>query len=191
MAPAGDAASKRPKRLAPARARASGASDPVGPEEKDRIRVLMARGISCVQIARQLGRSTETISRHAKAMGLSFDREQTREATTVRVDDMKARRARLTERLLDEAEADLNGRKELQPDHAFLQKGEAMDGQFMPRPQDKMYLARSAATLLAEHRNLASFDSEDGAAGAKSMLAALAAGLATAAELLSAPEADE
>lgn len=152
--------------------------------EKDRIRVLHARGKSCNEIARELGRSTFTISKHAAAMDLSWDREQTRQATEARVNDMKAQRARIMQRLLDEAEAEIDARGKAQPDHAFTPGGEAVEGEFMPRPQDRMYLTRSATTLLAEHRHMALLDTEDSAAGARSMLAALAAGLAVAADRL-------
>lgn len=148
------------------------------------MRVLHARGKSCKEIARELGRSSYTISKHCAAMSLSFDREQTREATAARVDDMRAQRARLMQRLLDEAESELDAKFAPQPDHVFTVQGEAVEGDFMPRPQDRMYLTRSATSLLAEHRHMAALDAEDESAGAKSMLSALAAGLAAAADRL-------
>lgn len=179
MAPgARDATGKSEGRSSPASSRAR---DPVTGTERDRMRVMHSRGMSCREIARELGRAPVTVSRQIAAMGLSFDREQTREATSARVDDMKAQRSRIMQRLLDEAEAELNARDQDQPDHAFTPAGEAVRGSFLPRPQDRMYLARSATSLLAEHRHMAQLDAEDEAAGAKSMLAALAAGLAAAA----------
>jgi hypothetical protein len=51
----------------------------------------------------------------------------------------------------------------------------------MPTPIDKSQLMRAATTAMAEHRRLAEFDSEDGSAASRSMLGALAAGLAAAA----------
>lgn len=143
-----------------------------------------ARGMSCGQIAAELGRSRATVSKHVTAMGLSFDREQTREATAARVEDMRAQRARIMQRLLDEAEKELDAKFALQPDHAFTVQGETVAGEFMPRPQDRMYLTRSATSLLAEHRHMAGLDAEDESAGARSMLSALAAGLAAAADRL-------
>lgn len=74
-----------------------------GDEKRARLRELHAAGMSLRQIATELSASTETISRHARNMGLSFDRSQTAEATKARVADLAAGRAALAERMLDEA----------------------------------------------------------------------------------------
>lgn len=55
-------------------------------------------------IAKELGRSKDTVSRHADRLGLVWDRSSTaRAAEAVHVDN-KARRVRLEERLLTEAD---------------------------------------------------------------------------------------
>lgn len=76
---------------------------PVTDAERDRIRILHARGLSCGQIAAELGRVKSTITRQCKAMGLSFDREQTKAATEAKVADSAARRAETSRRFLEKA----------------------------------------------------------------------------------------
>ena len=76
---------------------------PVTDAERDRIRQLHARGLTCGQIAAELGRSKSAITRQCKAMGLSFDREKTKAATAAVVADSAARRAETSRRFLEKA----------------------------------------------------------------------------------------
>lgn len=94
---------------------------PVSEAERARLRELHGAGLSCGQIAREMSRDRATISRHARALGLSFARDQTKNATEARVIDAAAKRAeislqflQLTERinakvlaLLDDPEAEV------------------------------------------------------------------------------------
>lgn len=82
-------------------ARTRGTS-PVTDAERERIRVLHARGLSCEQIAAGLGRAKGTISRQCKRLGLSFDRSQTKAATEAKVADAKSRRADAVKVLMDD-----------------------------------------------------------------------------------------
>jgi len=75
---------------------------PVTDAERERIRVLHARGMSCGQIAAELGRNKATITRQCKALGLSFDRSATEQATEAKAADNRARRAELHSLLLDD-----------------------------------------------------------------------------------------
>lgn len=77
-------------------------AEPVGDAERERIRRLHARGLSCGQIAAELGRNKSTITRQCKALGLSFDREHTRHATEAKAADSKARRAEAVRVLMDD-----------------------------------------------------------------------------------------
>lgn len=63
---------------------------PVSDGERARIRELHDTGLNCRQIAREMNRTPATISKHAAALGLKFDRSQTREATAAREADLAA-----------------------------------------------------------------------------------------------------
>ena len=76
---------------------------PVTNAEKARIRALHEQGLNCAQIAAETGRSKSTITRQCQAMGLSFDREQTKAATEAKVADSAARRAETSRRFLEKA----------------------------------------------------------------------------------------
>lgn len=77
-------------------------SAPVSDAEREQIRVLHARGMSCGQIAAELGRVKSTITKQCKKLGLSFGREQTKAATEAKVADTKARRAEAVRLLMDD-----------------------------------------------------------------------------------------
>jgi len=73
-------------------------------DESRRLRELHADGRSLNAIAKELGRSTDTISRWADKLELSFDRGATAKAAQAKHIDNKARRAILEERLLVKSE---------------------------------------------------------------------------------------
>lgn len=72
-------------------------------EESRRLRDLHADGRSLHSIAKEMGRSKQTISKWAKTLGLSWDRAETAKAAQAKHVDNKVRRAALEERLLCEA----------------------------------------------------------------------------------------
>ena len=155
--------------------------EPVTEAEKMKIRTLHGQGWSAGRIAKEIGRPTVTVSRHAAQMGMFFDHAQTDAATKAAAIDMKARRARIAERLLNESEELLDDIKRPYVDHVFTVKGEYVQHAAMPTPQDKAHLTRSAANLMGEHRRMAEFDATaEGAAEAKSMLGKLFEGLSAA-----------
>lgn len=71
--------------------------------ERERIRALHARGLTCGQIAAELRRAKSTITRQCRDMGLAFDRSATRIATEAQVADSAARRAATSARFLAKA----------------------------------------------------------------------------------------
>jgi hypothetical protein len=95
------AAATKPKER---RGRSLARARPFTDGERARLRELHGAGLSCRQIASEMGRAPVTISRHAADLGLSFDRRQVREATAARVADLKARRAQVSAEFLDLAE---------------------------------------------------------------------------------------
>lgn len=76
---------------------------PLTDSERARIRELHAQGMSARAIGRAIGRSQGAVSKNAAAMGLSFDRAQTKAATGAKVADSAARRAETSRRFLDKA----------------------------------------------------------------------------------------
>lgn len=71
----------------------------------DRLQDLHKKGLSATAIARELGCSVSTVSRHAVTLGLSFTREATAAATIAHQIDAAARRAKLIHRGYSRAEA--------------------------------------------------------------------------------------
>jgi hypothetical protein len=76
---------------------------PLTDAERARIRELHAQGMSASAIGRAIGRSQGAVSKNAAAMGLSFDRAQTKAATAAKVADSAARRAETSRRFLEKA----------------------------------------------------------------------------------------
>jgi hypothetical protein len=74
---------------------------PVSDDERARLRELHGAGLSCQQIGREMNRNPATISRHAREMGLSFDRSKLKAATEARVADVAARRAEISAGFLE------------------------------------------------------------------------------------------
>jgi hypothetical protein len=82
-----------------------GRVNPLTDAEKAKIRELHGQGLGRNAIAAQLGRSGQTISAAAAAMGLSFERgPQVAAATEAARTDAKARRAALALAFLEDAE---------------------------------------------------------------------------------------
>jgi hypothetical protein len=146
-----------------------------------KIRVLHGKGWSASRIAKELERPVMTVTRTAAKMGMFFDHAQTAAATAASAIDQRARRARLAARLLADSEELLDDLKRPYLDHTFAANGEYTQHAAMPTPQDKAHLTRAAVNLMGEHRRMADFDAEDGAAAAKSLLGQLGEALGAAA----------
>jgi len=71
-------------------------------------RALFDAGLSCNAIAKKLGVSAATISRWAKAEGLTFDRAQVNAANKAHSVDLAAARIRLAEKMLAASESMLD-----------------------------------------------------------------------------------
>jgi AraC-like DNA-binding protein len=73
-------------------------------QEETKLKQLHEQGLSLNEIARQLHRSSSTIGKYAKQLGLSFARARTKNATKAKQADAASLRADLKLRLLHEAE---------------------------------------------------------------------------------------
>lgn len=151
---------------------------PITDSDRARVRDLHAQGLSRNDIAKTVGRSPSTVSKIARALGLSFDRTKTVAATAAKQQDNRARRADLvgrlygrSERILDRVEA---------PEYKFTAptvngiETKVLD--HVPAPDEKA-LAASVSSHLTSATKLEAIDADRGSEAAKSMLGGLAAAL--------------
>ena len=168
--------------------------EPFTEAERMKIRLLHGRQMSATAIAKELKRSVSGVTSQAASMDLHFDREQTATATAAAATDMRARRARIAERLLREAEGALDDLHRPHMAYSFAAGGDPetrySQHMVMPLPADKNQLMRAAQAALTEHRRLADFDADDtdGSKNARSLLGNL---FATMAERVAAEPAPE
>lgn len=113
-------------------------------DELERVRDLHSEGMSCRQIASEMGRAFSAVSRHCRDMGLTFNTERTNEATEVRVTANRARRAVLETRFLDEAANLLD-----QLHHPHLVYNFSKDNDFATQELDEPDVAAKAALIRA------------------------------------------
>ena len=146
--------------------------------EKAQIRRLHAEGKNCRQIATAIGRPPATVSVHAKAMGLTFDRSQTDAATDAKVADNRAARAKLIAWQYQRA-LKLAGRLDgdTWQTATRTQNGALTDVlKFVPT-DDELSLARAIGQYAKTAAELEKVDTGSGAEAAKSMLSGVLDGL--------------
>lgn len=147
------------------------------------------------QIARDHKVSTGTVSNIAKEAGVTgaFDRAATKNATEAAIADNKALRAKVSRRFLDECNRFLD---DLHKPHTVFNFG-GKDNSYNertfdePPTADKRNLIISAATAFDKHLVAERHDADTGAAGARSVLGQLAAGLQLAAEQIDGTPPDD
>lgn len=168
---------------------------PVTSTDYDRVRELHAQGLGRNDIARQLDRSGQVISRLAAEQGLSFARaSEVAAATDIRRADLAARRLLLAEQLQADAE---NLRAQMwQPTtvFAFGGKDNTYEEHLLDQAPaaDKKNLMATAGMALDRSLKLEPIRDDSGADAARSMLGQLMTGLAEVyREQQEAPPADE
>jgi transposase-like protein len=134
--------------------------------DQARLLELHAAGQSLHSIAKQLGRSKETISRKATAAGLTWDRTRTAAAAQAVTIDNKARRAALESKLLAKADDLINAIDSPFLAFSFGGKDNTYNEHHLDRPptSDIRNLMQSAG--IAIDRSLKLADHDSGAAGA-------------------------
>ncbi|MFI6904872.1 helix-turn-helix domain-containing protein [Nonomuraea sp. NPDC050394] len=166
-------------------------SPPLTDDERTQIRQLHAQDLGCNAIAKQLGRDRSTISRAAAAMGITFDRKQTRQATEARAADNAARRAQLASDLLADA---ARLRKQLWEPctiHSFGGRDNVYNEHPVDEPpfRDKRDIMSTVGVAVEKALRLTDYDANSGASEARSMLSAIAEALEVAAANLPDEEA--
>lgn len=131
-------------------------------EESTRLTELHAAGKSLHFIANELGRSKRTISVWAEKLGLSFDRAETAKAAEAVHVDNKARRARIEERLLIEAEKVIDQMWSETLVFSFGGKDNTYEEHTLKQPtySDQKTIAQTVATALNAANKLHEMNSE-------------------------------
>lgn len=154
-------------------------TNPVTPEEHQRIRELHAQGMGRNEIARTLGRAQRTISVFCAAEGLEFDCTWTEEATRHRMAQLAEKRTILAEALTDDA---LKLTEQVwQPSviYNFGGKDNTYEYEEVPEPpaDAKKNLMASAGIAIEKSLKLVPPAVDNGAEEARSMLGKLMTGL--------------
>lgn len=162
-------------------------------EDAETLRQLHADGVSRNGIARQMGWSVGTITNHAQRLGLSFDREGVRAASDARQVDLKDRRQRLQEQLLDLAERTIDRAQNEYTLTGFSHTGEIV-AQVLREPPAKETkdLTLAASSALTSALKLAQVDAgSEGRENARGLLQTLGEAMTAAAQDLGVNDADE
>ncbi|MER6748067.1 hypothetical protein ACFW6C_09180 [Streptomyces fungicidicus] len=159
-------------------------------EDEQRLRQFHADGVSRNEIARRMEWSVGTITNHAQRLGLPFDREAVRAATDARQVDLKDRRQRIQEQLLDLAERTIERAQDRYLVHGWTHTGESV-AEWLQQPPAKETkdLTLAASSALTSALKLAQADAESGVQEARSMLGDLGEALTKVARQMG--EADD
>ncbi|MFE7029460.1 hypothetical protein ACFU9Y_04055 [Streptomyces sp. NPDC057621] len=162
-------------------------------EDEETLRQLHADGVSRNEIARQMEWSVGTITSHAQRLGLPFDREPVRAAVEARQIDLKDRRQRIQEQLLDLAETAIDRAQRQYLVSGWTHTGEPVR-ELLPEPPAKETkdLTLAASSALTSALKLAQVDAGDaGRENAQGLLQSLSDAMAVAARELGGDDADE
>lgn len=153
----------------------AGRSRPWTDAETARLQQLHGQGLSLNAIATDMGRSPSVTHRHAKALGLSFERSQTAAANEARRVDAAARRLQLELDLLEDAQHirarirqpllyfDWGGK-----DHDYAEKQVEE-----PTPGDQLKLMQAVGAAIDRSIKIAEHETGAGVERVKSMFAAM------------------
>lgn len=166
---------------------------PLTADERSHIVDLARTGMSRNDIAREVGRSTSTVTKVCTQAGVTFDRSATKAATAARQADNAARRAELSERLLVEANRAIDDSYAPYRVYNFGGKDNTYAEHVLDTPptQARRDLMVVAGIAIQRHADLERIDQDSGIDEASSLIGALASGLeAAAAELRATPDDD-
>lgn len=143
-------------------------------EDEARLRQLHADGVSRNEIARQMGWAVGTITARAQRLGLSFDRSSTRAAVEARQVDLRDRRQRLQEGLLDLAEEQMTRARGRYQVVAFTPTGDIVTEWLrLPPARETKDLTTSAMSVLTRFDQKAKDDGDGDTDKAKAALGTL------------------
>ena len=136
---------------------------PWTPDEDTRLRELHGQGQALHTIARTMGRSKDTISRKAQALGLSWSRERTAAAAQAVAVDNRARRQAIIATLYTRVEEFLEQVTLPHLVFSFGGKDNTYEERLLDRPPtgDIRNLMQSASIALQRARDLEELDAVD------------------------------
>ena len=156
--------------------------------KRAQLRSLHAAGLSASAIARELGVAKSTISRWAKAEGISFDRSKTAEATAAKSIDLAAARTRLAEKMAHRAELLLDSLDNPYIVYSFGGRDNVYNEHKLDKPP--VEVIRNAVTTAGITFDKLSriVERDPDITGVQSVVQSLEAGILAAAEVLRQPE---
>lgn len=158
--------------------------------KRAQLRKLHGEGLSASAIARKLGVHASTVSRWAKAEGLSFDRSKTAEATAAKSIDLAAARTRLAEKMAARAEQLLDSLDGTYLVYSFGGRDNTYSEHTLDKPP--VEVVRNAVTTagITFDKLTRIVEKDPDVSGAASVVQSLEAGILAAAEVLRAPETE-
>jgi hypothetical protein len=159
------------------------ASNPWPAEFDQQLRDLHGQGLSLRECATRLGRSRGCVGNHAKDLGLSWDRAQTKAATSARVADNRALRSQLEAGFLADAaklRAQLFSACTV---FNFGGKDNTYEERVVDKPPfvDQLKIMQAATIAVTHSLKIAIHDGDPGTADAIGMLDAIAGEIRAAA----------
>lgn len=158
--------------------------------KRAQLRKLHEQDLSASAIARELGVAKSTVSRWAKADGISFDRSKTAEAVAAKSIDLAAGRQELAELMLAESKSML---KKLNEPYLVYNFG-GKDNTYEEHELDSapVEVRRNAITMagITFDKLTRIVEKDPDVSGAQSVVASLEAGILAAAEVLRTTETE-
>lgn len=158
--------------------------------KRAQVRSLHDDGLSASAIARKLNVSKSTISRWAKADGISFDRTKTAEATAAKSIDLAAARTRLAEKMADRAEKLLDSLDDQYLVYSFGGKENEYNEHLLDKPPVEVIRTAVTTAGITFDKLTRIVEKDVDITGAQSVVQSLEAGILAAAEVLRAPETE-
>ena len=152
--------------------------------ESEALKRLHGQGRSLHSIAAEMARSKATVSRYAKALGLSWDRSMQAHAVEAHQLDAKSRRALLRLNLLDDAERLRRQLWEKTLVFNFGGKDNTYEERFLKKPPiaDQLRITQSVSTVVTTIERLEKMDADEGVEAVVGMLDKIAEAITKAAE---------
>lgn len=155
---------------------------PFSKKEIAELKRLHGLGLGRNAIARAIGRSLRGVSVHAEKLGLTFDRTATAAATEAKMQDAKARRAAIIQRLYGLVEDELTYLDGQQP-YELIEVSSGTAVPYSPKrlpAQDRKALLTGIGSAMSTAARLEAMDTNNGVDEGISLLGQLATGLTAA-----------
>ena len=146
-----------------------------GEADSQRLRELHATGMALHSIAKEMGRSKDTVSRYARKLGLGWDREKTAKAAQAVHLDNRAMRVLIEQKLLAQTLTELEALNAEARVYSFGGAENVYREEWLerPPPSDRRSIAQTVATMTTAANRLHELNSAREADGVKATLTRL------------------